>query len=46
MWIITKDIIDCGQAVGTTSPDYAIPNDLNEEKGYKFRMYDDDGNLY
>lgn len=41
-WIITKDIICDGESVGVTSPSF----DKAVEMPVKFRLYDDDDNLY
>jgi hypothetical protein len=42
MWIISKDIIDDGEAVGVRSVDHTEGAELK----YKFKMYDDDNILY
>lgn len=48
-WIITKDLIDEGKAIGTTGPGSIGPdllNPLEKGVGLKFRMKDDDGEIY
>jgi hypothetical protein len=45
MWKITEDLICNGSAVGTCSRDWS-EDDAKERLMVKFRMYDDDGNLY
>jgi hypothetical protein len=41
-WKITKDVIDFGEANGVTSNDYQKDTELP----VRFKMYDDDGELY
>lgn len=49
-WIIDKDLID-GKAVNLTGPrdahpDFAAKLKADPKAGKKFKMYDDDGELY
>ena len=48
-WIITGDSIDGGRSKGVFGPynyNSNLRQRLNEGEGRKFRMYDDDGELY
>lgn len=48
-WIIDKDIISFGDHTGTTGPRNISPEHqemLKNGGGKKFKMYDDDGELY
>jgi hypothetical protein len=48
-WIITKDIIEDGKCNGTMGPSNIAPeisDRLKKGEGTKFRLFDDDGELY
>lgn len=46
-WVITKDYIEDGHANGTMGPKWVTLSEEHIRKhGKKFRMYDDDGELY
>ena len=44
MWTITKDLVDDGKDVGTSSRNYDVAK--SDRVKFPFRMLDDDGNLY
>lgn len=49
MWIITKDIIGGGLGNGirsTNCPDNLSKSEIEEKMPHKFRLYDDDRELY
>lgn len=45
-WIIVKDNIDDGHAVGVKGPHDCSMSDDEIKQGEKFRLLDDDGNIY
>ena len=47
VWIITRDCIDEGEAVGVMGPENTTYDKTEVcDKGKRFRMLDDDGELY
>ena len=46
-WVITKDIIGNGEHDGLSGPNGAwVPRATMEREGRRFKMFDDDGELY
>lgn len=45
-WKITKDIIEDGKAIGTTSSCWEDNIECNDYTKIKFRLLDDDSNVY